>query len=367
MPNKIFLNKDIPAVFEQLNYTYEDMHVLMADTARGVQECSAAEANQAIREMMFALLELNPEDVNKPRLYNKAMKKNSSKLFEVIEETVEDMLEQGWGSDPFFMRFVETRNLSDGDRNEFYTEDDTLLSVYRVAGSHHDMSIQRLGVGESYSVKTQFYGAKVATDIRLYLAGRIDFTKLVNAVYAAFDRKAKEIIYTEFASASSNVPMSSYFNKAFAMAAASKDTLDQLLEDVSAANGNKEVMIMGAPAAVKKLRKLDDVDWISSDAKNELYHTGRLGYYEGHPVVEIPQVLLKNGSTLQRLVPVDKLLIMPVDMDKPVKFVHVGDMQILEISEVGEYMDDQMSFEAQDRMGAAVVVGKYFGCVTITG
>lgn len=367
MAKKIFSDETLNATFEALNYDYDDMKELMVDTARGTQEVSKKEAEEAIRDMMFSVLELDPKNLENKKLFKRAMKKNKQRVFEVIEDVVEDMLVHGWSTDPFFMQYVETKNLADGDKNEFWTEEEVNLAVATVSGDHHDIMVQRLGEGQSYSVKENTYGAAVGTDIRLFLAGRRDWSTLVNAIYKAFDKKIKDTVYKEVMGVGEKLPVSSMFNKAIPLDADHKAEFDQLLEDVSAANDNAEVVVMGTSTALKKVGKLTDIDWVSGNMKNELHETGRLGFYEGTGLVEIPQRLAKKGGTLERMIATDQLLVFPVAMDKFIKMVNVGDAEIIEITEQGARMDDSMKFEYQASYGVGAQVGKYFGAVKITG
>lgn len=66
------------------------------------------------------------------------------------------------------------------------------------------------------------------------------------------------------------------------------------------------------------------------------------------------------------MIATDKMLVMPVTMDKFIKFVNAGDAQITEVTEAGERQDDMMSFEYQQSFGVAAIIGKYFGMVKIT-
>ena len=366
MGKKIFNEDSLYATFESLNYEYEDMKQLMIDTARGTQEVSKREAEAEIRNMMFSVLELDPANLENKKLYKRAMKKNKNRMFEVIEDVVDDMLANGWSEDPFMMQYVEMKNLADGDKNEFWAEEETTLAVAKVSGDHHDVLVQRLGEGQSYSIKTSTYGAAVGTDLRLFLAGRRDWAALINAIYKAFDKKIKDTIYAEVMNVGAKLPVSSMFNKALPLDAANKEEFDQLLSDVSAANDNCEVIILGAATALKKLGKLTDIDWVSDKAKDALHETGRLGLYEGTSLIEIPQRLARKGGSLERMIDTNKLLVLPVSMDKFIKMVNVGDAEILEITEQGARMDDSMKFEYQQTFGVGTQVGKYFGSVEIT-
>ena len=85
---KVFSEESLNATFEALNYEYEDMKQLMVDTALGVQGVSKKEAEEAIRNMMFSVLELDPANLDNKKLFKRAMKNNKNRLFEVIEDVV---------------------------------------------------------------------------------------------------------------------------------------------------------------------------------------------------------------------------------------------------------------------------------------
>lgn len=363
---KIFMNKDLNLVFDALQYEYEDMKNLMIDTARGVQSVDKKEAEGKIREMLFSVLELDAETVKREKLVKRAMKNHRNDIFEIIEDVVEDMLVQGWQENEFFEQFVETKNLADGDANEFWTEDDVILSVAQVSGDHHDIILQRLGEGESFSVKTSTYGAAVGTDIRLFLAGRKDWSVLINAIYRGFDKQIKDTMYYEAMHVGAKLPVSEMFNKAIPLTTATKEVVDQLIEDVSTANGGCDVVVMGVSTAIKKLSNLTPIEWVSEQMKNEKNETGRVGYYEGTSLIEVPQRFRKKGKTLERMVAADTLLVLPKVENKFIKFVNVGDPEIVEVTEQGGRADDTMKFEYQQSFGIGTQVGKYFGCIKIT-
>lgn len=366
---KKFVNENCEAFFSSKDYTYDQMFNLMSDLIHKNLESgiSEKEANDKIRTMMMGVFGLNEESAKNPKILNRAIRKHKDEFFEIIEDVVSDMLVQGWENDPFFMKYVETKNIADGDANEFYVEKETLLSVHEVAGDHHYITVQRLGNGETFSVKGKRYGAAVGTDIRLYLLGRVDFAKMITKIYEAFDRKIKDEVYAEFAGIGSKLPVSAVFNKALQITPANKSQVDDLIEMVSAANGGEEVILVGTSSAVKQLEKLTDVDWVSGNMKDEKYKTGRLGYYEGTGIVEIPQRLIreKDGS-LSKLIKTDQIMVLPVGMDRPVKFVNFGNPSVYEVRDAGEHMDDTMVYSYEQSFGVQSVIGKYFGNIAIT-
>lgn len=363
-------------IFASQGYTHEDMVNLMLDTARGTfaEGVSKQEAEEQIRDLMFSVLDLNKEDVGTPKfnkLFNRAMKKNKYEMFEVIEDVVEDLLVQGFGDDPFFMQFVEQKNIGEGDRNEFWTEEELILSVSKITDGNHDIILQHLGEGEPYAVQTSRYGAAIHTDLKLFMSGRKDWSTLVNAIVKAFDNEIKNTMYTEVMTVGAKLPAASQFNKVLPFTKTAQETtcdsLNELIELVSAANDNSEVVIMGTSSAIRKLEKLVDVDWVSEKMKDVKNESGRLGHYEGTTLLEIPQRVKRNADkTLETLIANDILLVMPAGGDRFVKFVIAGDPEIVEVTEAGARVDDGMKYEYQESFGVGVQTSKYFGVVKQT-
>ncbi|WP_305180656.1 hypothetical protein [Ileibacterium valens] len=360
------LSKQLQTFFADKGCEFDSFRQLMMDTySKELDGVSVKEANDKIRQIMFSLLELDEKDVRNPKLFRRSLSKHKAELFEVIEDVIEERQLSGWGSDPFFMDFVETKNLAYGDVNEFYAEKECLLTAYRVAGDHHDYVLQRLGYGESFSVKTATYGIAVGADIKSFLTGNTDWTALIDALYKAMDRKVKDIVYAELSAIGDKLPISTQFNKAMALSETTKPQVDELIEMVRGANDDAEVVVVGTPAAVRKLSALTDIKWVSGDMKNEKYQTGKLGFYEGNPLMEIPQRFEKVAGKLVPMIENNKLYILPKASEKFIKFVNVGDPEILEITDKGARIDDTMKFEYQQSFGAASVVTQYMGLIEI--
>lgn len=323
---------------------------------------TAREADGKIRKVVFSILGIDEKSSKRDR--KRALKKHGNELFEVIEEVIDFKVETGWKESEFFNLFVDERNIARGDRNEFWTDEDVILSVSKIAGDHHDFTLQRLASGESYTVTTSVYGIAVGADIDMYLAGRIDWVKFTDACARAFVVKIQNEMYAQVMNAGTKLPSTTQFTKTMELSEANKDTFDTLLEDVSIANDNVPVYIMGTKSALKKLNKLADVDWITEDQKRQVADMGRLGTYEGVSLIEIPQRFAIN-DTSKKLVDANKLLIMPQIEHKFVKFVDVGETEIIEVNEKGDRNDDTMKYEVQRTMGVGTQIGRYFGVWTI--
>ena len=132
---------------------------LLLDTARNtVKEFTKEEANKQIVERFRAALGIEA-DARGPQV-RRAIKANQNLVYTIIEEVVEEMIITGWANNPFFMDYVETKNLALGDANDFYVEDDSILSVSKISGNHHNMIRQRLGAGRHFAVTTEWFGLK---------------------------------------------------------------------------------------------------------------------------------------------------------------------------------------------------------------
>lgn len=197
------------------------------------------------------------------------------------------------------------------------------------------------------------------------MSGAIDWAKFINKVYEAVDKKVNSLVYAALSGAGSELPAGGQWVHTGPLSAETKDDFLELIQDVQAVNGGVDVVIMGTKMALSKVAALEDVNWISENMKNERNTTGRVGYFEGVRIAEIPQVLADNDTT-QRLVDNDKLLIMPIADNKFIKVFNEGDAQIKEVSDGNTNVDMTIEYEYQMKMGVGIVIGRLFGIWNIT-
>lgn len=143
--NKFFnFASNVQKVFNDDSNDFMAFSQLMTETALGTQQVSKQEANAKIVEVFRGALGLGEHPTQKE--VRQALRRNQALVFDIIEETVQSLLVSGWGNDPFFMKYVDQRNLALGDKNEFITEDDSVMSVMRVSGNHHDIFLMIVSV-----------------------------------------------------------------------------------------------------------------------------------------------------------------------------------------------------------------------------
>lgn len=355
-----FTNQSTADVFAVRSH--DEFSQLMFDTAHNASKISKEEANEKIREIMFEVLGVEPGCDRKT--LRKAIRRHKVDIYEVIEETVENLLVSGWGENPFFNEFVESKSYADGDKNEFYVKDEIILTVSELSGNHHDIIRQKLNEGSTFSVKTSWYGVKIYTEYELFMAGRVDWAAFVQKIYEAFDKKMNDMVYQAVMEAGNKVLPVDQFTKTGALSEATKATLIELVEDVQTANGC-EAVIMGTKSALAKLSNLTETQWISNGMKEERHSTGRLGLWEGIRLVEIPQAFAPNDTTT-KLVDNNKLLVMPTADNHFIKIYNEGESQISEVNDKETKMDMTLEYEYQMKMGVATVIGRKFGMWNIT-
>lgn len=187
---------------------------------------------------------------------------------------------------------------------------------------------------------------------------------MIQKVYEAIDKKFNGMIYAVLGSVGSDLPAGGQWVKTGPIGDATKKILAKLVQDVKTANGT-DVVIMGTHVALSNLYGLNGVSWISEKEKEERYTTGRLGFWDGIRLAEIPQVFADNDTTTD-LVSDSKLMIMPVADNKFIKVYYEGDPQIKEVTDGNTNVDKTFEYEYQVKMGIGVVIGRMFGIWNIT-
>ena len=329
---------------------------LLTETALGTQKVSKAEENAKIVEVFQGVLGL--EKNAKPSEVRKAIRRNQALVFDIIEETVQNLLVTGWGNDPFMMKYVDQRNLALGDKNEFYAEDDSVLSVMRVSGNHHDIIRQRLAGGSVKSLETYWVAIKIYAEFERVVMGLEDWAKFITKVYEAYDRYIKNTVYDTMVGYATE--LTGQFKKTGSM---TTENLNALCDLVSTATG-MPVMIMGTRTALANVIKLQNGTYISDSMKDEHYRTGTLGMWEGKELVEIPQVFEK-GKVGQYKIDNTLVWVMPVADEKFIKVVNEGDTQLKTVADKDVNMDATYEYELQTKLGCGVMLNGAFGCYDI--
>lgn len=328
-----------------------DFKRLMIDAGRNCPvQYSVGECNQAIRTKFHELLGTNENSTTKE--IRRAFQKNRYDVYAIIEDVIDELLISGWGENPFFRDFVEVKNLADGDRNEFYVEDNSVLTVSRFSGNTHNLVRQKLGLGESFSVNTSWYGLKVYEEFERFMAGRIDWAKFITKLYEAMDKKINDMLYQAFLGLDEVVPAEYKFTGNI-----TEEQLLHTIEMVETATG-KEVVIAGPRAAISKITGLTGADMWSDEMKNQRNTLGQLGTWNGVKLMRVPQVFEQGKREFAY--PENKFYILPLTDNKPIKLVYEGDSYFNESTAREDRQDMTIEAEYMTKLGINVIFGVDF-------
>lgn len=366
---KINFTSRVLDVFAEMKTSYDEIKNLMFDLYRNELDegVSKREAEDKLREMSLKIFGLEKDSSKRGRV--RAYRDYGRQFFDVIEEVVDWTVTTGLKDNEWFNELVNYRNIQEGNENLFVNEhEEVILSIARMGKRHHDTMLQRLPEGKTYSIETDLYGAAVGADIDRYLIGQEDWTKLVDAITKAFVVMVQDLIFQEILNAPAKLPVQDGFIETGALNTVNRKKFNKVLQNVSTANDNAEVVIMGTMVGLEELENLIKVDWISSSQKEDVAAMGRLGNYGRYRLVEIPQRFAKNDVT--KNVYNDNILwIFATGDNKMVDMVDVGETLIEEITDRGEAnanIADLMKYEVQRELGVATRLGRYFGQWTIT-
>lgn len=362
-------NEHTMAVFAAMNTDYEQMNNLMQDVALGREiydsetdrVITKSEANAKILD--FSRQVLGITDIKDTKAVRRAMRDNSREWFDIIEDTVDKVIEVGFKENDWFTELVDYKSIKFGDRQDFVIEDnDAILSVAKAGNQHNDHFLQRIRSGETISIPTSTWVIKVGASINKFILGDVDWTGLVNAIAIAFTTHIQNLVYAEIGKVATSLP--SRFKGTGNLV---KSDLDNIIQDVAAYNSS-DVVIMGTKAALSKITAIANVQWAAVDQKNSMMNSGNIGIYDGTTLVQVP-TRFKNknlGTTSQPsdyVFPTNELYILPVigDAGRFIKMVDEGDTQILEQLEREDYLSDFQTYQVTRRYGVGSVLGRYFG------
>ena len=356
-------------VFAECNTSYDEMKNLMFDLYRNelADGVTKREAEDKLHEIVRSIYGLDKNSSRRDR--KRAHELHDREFFEVIEEVSDFTVTTGLRESEWFNALVNYRNLAQGDENLFVNNaEDVVLSIARMGKRHHDTILQRLPQGKTYQIETDLYGAAVGADIDRYIIGQEDFTKLIDEITKAFIYKIQDMIFAAVMSATSKLPVQTGFVDSGALTVANRKDFNTVLQNVSVANDNAQVVIFGTMVGLQQLEGLIQVNWIADSQKEAVASNSRLGNYGRYQLVEIPQRFARNDVT-HNVYNDNILFIFATGDNKLVDLVDVGEVLIDQIEDRGAAngrIDDIMKFELQREFGVAVRLGRYFGQWTIT-
>lgn len=282
-------------------------------------------------------------------------------LFAVIEEVLnEGFIKEEWQI-PFFERFVETRSQSRGDKTVFYVKSRNEVVVSRVSKDGKvELDRQRFDEGHELTVKTETYAVKVYEHLVRIMLGRATWGEFVTKMYEAKERFIAEKCYATFANVVENLPNQFVHRGSYDAA-----KIKEVIRNVKLLSGASSVTLLGTDLALDALTQDGSIKYLeSADIQNEIYKTGRLGYWHGNSCIQLPNGF-KLGTGLQEMVLSDKVVyIIPNVEEKPVKLVIENDLLDINESDFAR-VDDTVEIAIRFSMGCNVICGSSIGAFII--
>lgn len=317
---------------------------LALDTYRGNlgEFASKEQANKTLRQAFYDIAGTDKIDY-------KTLRRHKTEIFEVIEEALAILVVEGITNQ--FDDFVEIRNLAWGDTNIFNIEDNNLFKVATIADGTGNLRRQRLDSG-SITIATETKGVKIYEELYRFLAGRIDWNKMVDRVAKSYQNQIANDIYAEvynaydILTAPYQVSNSGVFDEA---------KLLTLIGHVEASTG-MECVILGTKTALAKVTPA-----VVSDNMKDTLNT--LGYYGQFKGTEMRAIKQAHSVGTQNFAINDAfLMVVPKTPDKFVKLVLEGEAFILEDAE-GKKADMSIDYTFIQKAGTTVLKSAQFGIV----
>jgi hypothetical protein len=282
----------------------------------------------------------------------KDIRKHKVAIFEIIEEVLTETYLNGVNADEFFMQFADIKNLDRGDTNEFYVEDDAVLTVSEHSGNHWRINRQKLEGGIVFPVKVKSYAIAVYGDFFLFVTGRLSFGVLVAKAAQAVQNKIYEEVAASFASTSAQLPAA--FKKTGVYA---EDVLQDIYSHVEAANGS--AIVVGTRKALAKVAAGANAALFTESMKNELNTKGHVALINGMTIVQLPAV--HKANSFDFAYDDNQLLVLPANGTQPVKLVFEGVDEMRETTDNTKNADMSFDYSFIVRFGCATVFDGLFG------
>lgn len=314
---------------------------------------SAKEGSEALRQ---AFIEMNG---GSDKLTVKSFR-DHPQLFQLIEEVMPIMIQEGLRGDELAFNMVDYRNLAEGDQNRFWTEDNSDLIVAKIADGSTSIRRQRLNAGQYINIDTEMHAIKVYEELNRMLAGRVDFNTLVDRLTRSYTRDMRNQILAAFEGVTTTTTgLNATYVKTGTFSAA---TLRELIDHVEASTGEKAT-ILGTKAGLGKIVDSDAnaVALTAASAKEDLYNLGYFGKFYATPMVSMRQV--HKPGTDAFAINDNKIYVMAGN-DKPIKFVREGE-GLMVATDAFNNADLTQEYLYGEKYGIGVIFNQKMGIYTL--
>lgn len=289
----------------------------------------------------------------KPR---QALRRNKNIVYEVMEEMIDIVVGENILKSAFVDQFVEVKNRAMGDRTDWVTEGDSLLTVASVAGNHWDTDREYFDSGEKFTLASEWAAAHVYMEFERFLLGIDTWDKLTNAITKSFDKFINERVFAQFHGIASAVPSE------FVYQGNDEEAILELCEKLEVFGGYNNMTICGTQGALRKLGNILPIELISDTLKDQRALTGAYGVWNGYTLMRIPQV--KKNDAYELALDNNKLFVIGTDT-KPIKLEYIGDSRAKIIDDEHANNDLTLDVQVQTKFALGTLLPEFFGVVEL--
>lgn len=328
---------------------------LAVDETKGmpVPNFSSDDRNKKIREKFFEIL-----GTEKPDTMD--FDEHKYQIFRLIREVVQETLaNDGTEIASFNSQFVEEDTIEFGDKKEYEIENNSYFTVGKISGNNWELNRQRVDEGVVITIKTSAYYIKIYEYFKKFLAGRLDWAKLMEKVAQSIKKHKNDFITEKFTEALSGIPALYKYSGTY-----NESLILNKISHVAASNKGASITLVGTKEALAKLQKIDS-SALSDKQKEEANENGFLGKWKGYNCVALPCVYKAN--TTEFAFSPNMIYILPTVDNKPIKLVNEGKVLVKEINDGTSNMDMTMEYAIIWKMGGAIIFSRAMGTIEITG
>ncbi len=323
---------------------YNSIVQLAVDHYKGrITQFSKDETEHTLRAALADILK-----VEEYKNFQRAMRANGRAMFDVMEDILDVLIVEGLENQ--FDQFVENKSVKIGDRPAFMVEDYHLFNVATISAGTNNIRRQKLDRSALY-VDTAYKGVKVYAELEEYLAGKVDFAKMIAKIQRSMNAQLAADISAAIVTGYSALSSPYTFTGAYSIS-----QFNTSIQHVEAATGVK-AMVLGTRAALQKVAPAN----IAYNGQI-IESRNQLGFYslvDGTTLFEIKQSHTPGTDTFAIT---DYLLIVPQGEEKIVKVLLEGDA-IIEDNSSGENRnaDQSIEYTFEKKYGVGVITSTKYG------
>ena len=275
---------------------------------------------------------------------------NKYKVFAIMAETLE--VATNYIKGDAFDVLVEYKDVTEGDELNFKVEDPSLFTVSQTAIGTNDIMRQRLSGKRIPTVQFNL-AVKIYEELKLFMAGKVDFGKAVTKVAASFNAQVANIIakamYNSYTDLAAPYLVTGAYDRAKLIGLVAELELD-----------GKNPVIMGSKKALGHL--VADLVDAPEKVKEQVWSNGYIGQFFGCPVVSLPNARNNDGT---KVIDDNTIIVIPQG-EKPVKFGYVGEALVVDSNDGTQGTLQQVEFTMQRGAVMAVIAYRNYGMYRIT-